>query len=246
MGLSVVMPVHNGVRFLERAIASIREDAGPHCEIIVVDDRSSDDSRAMAERIARDGPGGIRVVAADKGSPSGARNVGIAAAGGDIIGFLDVDDEWVPGRTAELMRRLDAEPDVDVVYGKVEAVIADRDDPIWANSGFGDQAVPFPLIGTGLYRRRAFERIGTFDEAMRFGEDFDWFLRAGEARLRLLIIDRLVLRYHLHASNMTRDRRSATFAIATVIRRSLLRRRSAGDPRPLPQISEYYETADPG
>ncbi|MGE0717059.1 MAG: glycosyltransferase family 2 protein [Alphaproteobacteria bacterium] len=239
--LSVIIPVRNGAHFLARAVASVRGDAGPAVEIVVVDDRSTDDTRAIAEELARRDEGVIRIVAADKGCPAGARNIGIAAAGGELLTFLDVDDEWETGRTAALMRRLDGDPTLDVAYGRIKAWVADPEDPVWGKNSFSDQALPFPLVGAGIYRRAAFDRAGLFDETLFFGEDFDWFLRACEARLHLVIIDQVVLRYHLHASNITRERQKATFAMTTVMRRSLQRRRRNGVTEQMPPISDYYE-----
>ncbi|MCC7271473.1 MAG: glycosyltransferase family 2 protein [Alphaproteobacteria bacterium] len=241
--LSVVIPVRNGAAFLPRALASIRGEVTAEYEILVVDDGSTDDTAAVATALARDWP--IRLIGCDKGSPSGARNAGVAAAAGDLLAFLDVDDEWMPGRMAELSRRIVADPALDVAYGKVEVIREEPDDPLWSQLFVVEGAAVFPLVGSGLYRRRAFSVVGPFDEALRFGEDTDWFLRACEAGLRMVIIDRPVLRYYLHRSNMTRNRAAAGLAIATVLRRSLDRRRSGGVVRPLPQPSDFFERADP-
>ncbi|MGE0725827.1 MAG: glycosyltransferase family 2 protein [Alphaproteobacteria bacterium] len=238
--VSAVVPVYNGAGFLPAAVATIRAQAVEGLEIVVVDDGSTDETPGVAAALSAADPA-MRVVRTANRGPSAARNAGIEAARGAIIAFLDVDDEWTPGRMGLMLGRLAAGPELDVVYGKIEVVCTDPDDSHWRRLRIEAGGAISPLIGSGVYRRRAFERIGGFDETMRFGEDLDWFLRALEARLALRILDRVVLRYVLHRTNVTRDRAAVQRSVADTVRRSMIRRRRKGDQSPLPLMTSFLE-----
>ena len=100
--LTVVMPLHNAAPWVGDAIASVLANADGLLELIVVDDGSTDDGAAIAERF---GPP-VRVVRQPMPGPSAARNAGIAQARGTLVGFLDADDLWVAGRRIRVARCL--------------------------------------------------------------------------------------------------------------------------------------------
>jgi succinoglycan biosynthesis protein ExoO len=95
---SVVIPAYNAAPFIARALASaLAEDP---LEVVVVDDCSTDDTRAAVTAYADPR---IRLLSTETNSgPAGARNVGLAAARGDWIAVLDADDAFLPGRLARL------------------------------------------------------------------------------------------------------------------------------------------------
>ena len=96
--ISVVIPVHDGARFLAEAVASVLAQDYAPIEIIVVDDGSTDDlARAVADL-----PVDVTYLNQSQRGPASARNTGIAVARGDFVAFLDVDDLWPPGALREL------------------------------------------------------------------------------------------------------------------------------------------------
>lgn len=90
MGLSVVVPVYNEAKFLKRCLTSL---VGQDCEVIIVDDGSTDKSLAVCKRFEKYG---FKIFEKENGGVSSARNYGIERATGDYIAFLDADDEWLP------------------------------------------------------------------------------------------------------------------------------------------------------
>ena len=96
--VSVVMPAYNAAATLEASMRSVLEQSHAQLELVVIDDCSSDDSLAIAQRIAaRDS----RVLVLRLGVNAGvaaARNAGIQAGVGDWIAFLDSDDRWHPDK----------------------------------------------------------------------------------------------------------------------------------------------------
>lgn len=95
--ISVVIPVHNGARYLRESIGSALSQTLPPWEVIVVDDGSTDGSSQLA---AAFGPP-VRVICQPHSGESVARNRGIENAEGDWIAFLDADDVWQPNKLAE-------------------------------------------------------------------------------------------------------------------------------------------------
>jgi hypothetical protein len=113
---SVITPVWNGARWLERAIGSVLDQTDRRFELIVVDDGSEDDSAAIAERIAAEDDR-VRVIRLPNasGGPAHPRNVGLRAARGEFVAFLDQDDWWLPTKL-EQQRAKFAEDDYALVY----------------------------------------------------------------------------------------------------------------------------------
>jgi GT2 family glycosyltransferase len=93
---SVVIDNYNYAAFVDRAIESALAQTWPHVEVVVVDDGSTDDSRAVIERY-RDR---ITIVTKANGGQGSAVNAGFAASHGDLVCFLDADDELVPDAIA--------------------------------------------------------------------------------------------------------------------------------------------------
>src|SRR5688572_19125959 len=96
--VSVVMPAFNVAAYLGEAISSVIQQSYPSWELLVVDDCSSDGSRALAESFAaRDSR--IRVIGLPNRRGAGhARNLAIKQARGRFIAFLDGDDVWLPSK----------------------------------------------------------------------------------------------------------------------------------------------------
>ncbi len=90
--ISVIVPVHNAVRYVDEALRSVLAQTHGDWELVVVDDDSTDGSAAVLERY-RDR---ARIVHGRFGSASAARNRGMDESRGDLIAFLDADDVWMP------------------------------------------------------------------------------------------------------------------------------------------------------
>jgi glycosyltransferase involved in cell wall biosynthesis len=118
--VTAIIIVYNGEAFLEEAIASVVSQQFGNWELLVIDDGSTDQSLETARRFARNDPR-IRVLSHPDGCNHGmsaTRNLGLANARGEYIGFLDADDLWVPEKLAEQVSILDSEPRVGLIYGR--------------------------------------------------------------------------------------------------------------------------------
>ena len=110
--VSVVIPACNQAGYLTESIQSVLSQTYNDYEIIVVDDGSTDDTRAVVERMG----GGIRYVWQENQGLAGARNTGIRAARGEYVALLDSDDAWLPSFLASMMSLAKANPDAAVLY----------------------------------------------------------------------------------------------------------------------------------
>ena len=92
MELSIIVPVYNAERYLDRCIASLLTQDLKHYEIILVDDGSSDHSYEIMQAYQASNPDRIRILQQPNGGQGSARNLGIQAARGEFLTFVDSDD----------------------------------------------------------------------------------------------------------------------------------------------------------
>jgi glycosyltransferase involved in cell wall biosynthesis len=235
--VSVIVPAWNMARFLPDTIASIPQ---VH-EIIIVAAESKDDTQAVAAELSRQRRD-VRVVRGSDESPAIARNIGLAKASGDIIAFADADDLWPPGKLAFQLSRLDRNPKVDVVAGLVTYFDRLDSHTLTPSKSSRTHTIFFHHLGATIFRRSVFERVGHFDETLRYGEDRDLFLRLVEFRIPLVILNAAMLFYRRHGdSMMTRDDPRKKSDDVRVYALSLARRRRLGiDLAPL-DFESYLE-----
>lgn len=193
--VSVIIPVFNGTHFLPDAIRNVVSQDIGKLEIIVVDDGSTEDVGAALGALPVD----VRLLRQSNAGPSAARNRGLAAAAGDYVAFLDVDDLWTPDALQLLGAALAADPDLDAVHARARLVRYGAED---AYLGSPEETFPY-YIGAGVYRRSAFDKAGAFDVTLRFGEDTEWFARARLVGARILELPEDVLLVRRHDGNMT-------------------------------------------
>jgi hypothetical protein len=101
---SVIIPLYNKGPWVRRALDSVAAQTFADFELLVVDDGSTDGG---ARIVAEYGDSRFRLISQTNSGPGAARNRGIAEAKGDLIAFLDADDEWLPGYLDHSVRLLD-------------------------------------------------------------------------------------------------------------------------------------------
>lgn len=196
--VSVVIPVHDALPFLEEAVRSCL-DQPEVAEVLLVDDGSRDGSRERAEALAAasDRVRALRHADGRNHGIAATRNLGLAEAGCDWVAFLDADDRFLEGRFAEPVRRLAADPSLDGVYEAVGTVFEDEDARAqWRDRGRPLLTAParavapealFELLVRGgqghlhtagmLVRRGLALEVGGFDPRLAVGEDTALWLR---------------------------------------------------------------------
>lgn len=116
--VSAVIPVHNGERTIARAVESVLTQDFSDIEVIVVNDGSTDSTREVLGRYA----GQIKLIEQAKTGPAVARNVGIEAARGKYVAFLDADDAWLPGKLGALVAAIEQESTVVLAFSDLVPV----------------------------------------------------------------------------------------------------------------------------
>ncbi len=97
--VSIIMPCHNGASFLPQAVESVIAQTYGDWELLIIDDASRDESVSIAkEYCAKDSRLRLLHTKQSTGKPATPRNVGIEAATGQFIAFLDCDDKWAPSK----------------------------------------------------------------------------------------------------------------------------------------------------
>jgi glycosyltransferase involved in cell wall biosynthesis len=181
--VSVIVPTCDRPAFLREALTSIRAIEGSDLafEILVADNGVVPETSAVAKEF-----GAIYLKASAHGA-SAARNVGLRAATGEYLAFLDDDDVWLPGNVRPHLALLDSRPALDAVIGQTihtDPLLVPHG-PAWPQDikGDGNELLRrmlsgfFPQIGTTVARLTVREKIGEFDEELIGGEDLDWLLR---------------------------------------------------------------------
>lgn len=194
--ISVIIPAHNAERYLQEALESVAAQQWPEIEIVVADDRSTDNTAAIASAF----PNTRVVTLTDTTGPSAARNAAIRAARGTYIAFLDADDCWPAHRLRVLMAALERQGGRGLVMGRTTVVgLEGPKHP----AEIGGLPTALLLFGTAVVDRGLFDRVGFIDEALRYGEDSDWFFRVLESDEPLRLLEFPTLLYRIHEGGMT-------------------------------------------
>lgn len=225
-GVSVVIPVYNGARYLNAAIQSVLAQTKAPREIILVDDGSTDDSAMVIQKAAASAPLPLRYAPQANQGTASARNRGIEQATCPLIAFLDQDDLWLPeklSRQCELLRR---HPAAGYSITHVELLLDnDGPPPPWLRAGWLAGPQPVFLPSCMLVRRRTLQEIGVFDPALRNGSDTDWFARARGAGVAVAIADEVLVRYRVHGANQSQFGRENQREYFEIVRKALQRKR---------------------
>src|SRR5262245_42228248 len=207
--VSVVITTRNRADFLRAAIHSVEHQTFQDFELIVVDDASEDETSEVVRSFSDPR---IRYFRHETNKGEGAtRNTGVRHAAGEYIAFLDDDDEWLPRKLEKQVPLLDGSgSNVALVYSgfwKVEGTskeIVARVVPQKRGAVFRDMWFQ-NWIGTPstvMLRRACFEKVGTFDEGLAFGADYDMWLRVAKEFEVECLTEPLVL-YTVHANRMS-------------------------------------------
>ncbi len=199
--VSVIVPVHDGAATIRTCLDALArlDYPAPALEIVVVDNRSHDATRAIV------GEYPVRLVE-ERGVQSSyaARNRGVAASTGTVLAFTDADCVPDAGWVRHLVAPL-AAPEVGGVAGAIEAFAAESAVERWqarrairAERAFAHPVLPFAQTANAAYPRDVVETLDGFDASLPFGGDLDFSWRMQRATGRRLAFAPDALVRHRH------------------------------------------------
>ena len=235
--ISIIMPIWNGARFMDPAIASVVAQTSPNWELLIVDDGSTDDSLARAERW-RDlvnrhlGEEKIRVYStgAANSGPQVGRNLAAEHARYDIFAYLDMDDLFFSHRIESLLPMFE---NYDLVFAPYEILEKGRLSlwnlqHLWERNSYvcsseGDRQPPFDVWARASMQRhnlsvplgaanrlKIYEQVGGFQPGIMVGDDGILWRRMADKGARIGFCPVIAGRYFVRAESQARTKR--TFA----------------------------------
>lgn len=219
--VSVIIPVYNGERFIEKAIRSALQQP-EIIEVVVIDDGSTDKTSSIIEELqSKDS----RVLIyhhknKENRGRSASRNLGVKKAKGNYIAFLDADDFYLENRFKNDENLIEKNKEIDGVYNAISAHFYRETNPLEEEklrlTTLTDIIEPSELFETLLYyknghfsidgltvKKAVFDKTGYFNEALKIAEDTELFYRmALKCQLRTGVIDKPVAMRGVHDSNV--------------------------------------------
>lgn len=207
--VTVIVPAYNAAPFLQVTLQSLQQQTVQPTQVILVDDGSTDDTAAIAERH------GATVIRQKQRGPGAARNRGLAEATTEFVAFLDADDWYVPDKLERCVTTL---TDLNAASIATDAWIV-RDDRVEGRKN-QQRVVPTALTlelllrdnpivcSTVVARRAAVLEAGGFDEdpALVATEDFDLWLRMAK-REPFAYLPQPLTFYRVHAGSLSANSR---------------------------------------
>jgi glycosyltransferase involved in cell wall biosynthesis len=225
--ISCIIPVFNGERYLRQALDSVLSQSYRPLEIIVADDDSTDGSAGVVAGYSDP----VRYVRQRNRGPAAARNLGLQAARGEFVAFLDQDDLWHPEKLTRQMVRFQERPELDLCVAHLALfwVTALQEEEIRFQDHRIARPLPGYITGTLLARIDCFRKVGLFNPGLRYGDAMEWFIRAAEKGAILELLSDVLLYHRMHRSNLSRREASGSRGEFLQILKSSLDRRRRRD-----------------
>jgi glycosyltransferase involved in cell wall biosynthesis len=222
---SLVIPVHNGEKYLAECIQSALGQERVALEILVVDNGSTDGTSNVVRKFPY-----IRYFHLEERGLVKALNHGVENSRGAFLAFLDADDLWRPNKLATQLEAFARNPVVDMVFGHIEQFVSpELPDPIKARLSIRNRRLPGRHRSTLLIRRKSFWKVGLFTKDQNFAEFIEWYMRAKEQGLQELMLPDVLALRRIHGANYTYTDRDKRIEYVRILKRGLDRRRRLRD-----------------
>lgn len=213
--VSLVIPAYNSRAYICRAVDSCLAQTYSNCEIVVVDDGSTDGTPDLLRETYAEHIGDrIRLIEQANRGAAGARNTGVREARGEFVQFCDSDDYLLPEKVQKCWEKFNEFPDVVLVntFATIIDAATGREIPLPdAELPSGDIYCEL-LVGYGnfvgtstvMVRRQAVLDVGGFDEALPVAEDWDLWLRLA-ARWPFAAVNEPLMTYYKRTGSLQSD-----------------------------------------
>jgi glycosyltransferase involved in cell wall biosynthesis len=228
--VSCVIPVFNGERFIADCLESVLQQTYDAMEIVVVNDGSTDGTKAIL------GGYGARITVIDQPNAGvkAARNRGMAAASGAIIAFQDADDLWLAEKTQLQVDRLTRNPEAGLCTCMMEnfweSEVAHEAEQLRGTKHDGARLTTLPGI---MVRQDAFDRIGGFNtDTGQNDETASLLFHAKAAGVPVEHVDQVLVRRRIHGDNMSRRQDEGLRTDLLKLAEAAIARRRASNAKP--------------
>jgi hypothetical protein len=206
--VSVIIPTHNRAETVCGAIASVLDQRRAPNEVIVVDDCSTDETTEALQTFGS----AIQVFRTKRNIERGAaRNLGAAAASGELVAFLDADDEWTTAKLevqlADVPRGLPSVTGVQFMDGEGRPIGRPYAPPSTAHRDIWYENPYLAAPSSILLPKTLHERLGGFPEGRQVQGSEDWvfLVKLAAAGLPIVVVEQPLVRYRIHDSSSTAD-----------------------------------------
>ncbi|MBK7392876.1 MAG: glycosyltransferase family 2 protein [Chloracidobacterium sp.] len=184
----VMVPLHNHAKYIERCLRSIFAQTLHPIKLLVIDNGSTDDSAAVAERVLMDCPFPSELISHEDRGLCSSLNEGFAASYGKYFAYLGSDDIWFPRFLEQRVKLLEPRPNAVIGYGHANYI--DENDQIYGSTtdphGYGVDFVDgdvremlvnveVPISPSVFYRRSALESVSWNEDSIL--EDYEMYLK---------------------------------------------------------------------
>lgn len=207
--VSVIIPTFNRANVIGRAIESVLQQTYTEWELLIVDDGSLDNTRAIVESFQDDRIRYIRCE--ERKGANAARNIGIQNAKGEFIAFQDSDDAWRLDKLEKQMKLFAVREDLGVVYSRYILHAASGECTLIPSDQYGKEQLSEKILHTLAHRnvvgtptmvarKECFEECGSFDEAVPRFQDWELCIRLAEKYSFDLVDEPLMDAYEMEQS----------------------------------------------
>lgn len=212
--ISVVLPVYNGEKYLEKSIQSIMGQTYRNWELLIIDDCSTDSTPAIIKDFCQSDPR-IKSVRHEKNKRLPASlNTGFRLTKGDYVTWTSDDNLYKPNAFQEMAGFLDEHREISFIYSDFDLidemgeVIEQVTAGDWKMLGLMDV-----IGGCFMYRRIIHETIGYYDEATYLAEDLEFELRAMVNGYKFQPLHKNLYQYRSHADSLTNTKSKQIYRI---------------------------------
>ncbi len=232
MKVSIVIPVYNAQKYLKECLESAVNQKYQPCEIIAVNDGSTDGSLEILQKYSDK----IRIINKKNGGTASALNAGINIMNGDWFKWLSADDVLYPEATSELIREVKkTQNDKNRIYYSDYEIIDNEGinlekiiEPNYNLLDSFDMKVVLldHYVGNGttsLIAKETFEKYGLFDESIGYQEDYELWLRLCLLHdFRVHLIPKVLAKYRIHDTQLTQTKKQLHETQSETIRQKVL------------------------
>ncbi len=220
--VSIIIPSYNQGEFIEDAILSIKNQDYPNIEHIIIDGQSTDNTLEVIKKY--EGTYNMRWISESDSGPLEAFNKGLRKAQGEILGLSNADDLYLPWAVSVAVGRLMCYPEVELIYG--DTLNMNLETGLNRLAFFPRVDLPFMIRKRGLvptpaafFRKSVLKKAGLFDENLRVGADYEYWIRVFQ-QCEVLKIEEVLAVDRFHLKNIRAHKRQQLLEESDRVRQS--------------------------